>query len=215
MTIAILAYAQKDVTQFMGIPVDGFKPEMIQKLKAKGFVSSGKDSNLLKGEFNGAEVYVKVVTNNNKVCRIMLIDECNLNETDIRIRFNNLCRQFKNNSKYTSVDDYSIPEDEDLSFEMRVHNKRYEAVIYQNPVVTDSTAVIKEMHKFFLQKYTEEELNNPTKEIELDMKSMITSYFTDVMINKSVWFMISESYGKYYISMFYDNEYNRAQGEDL
>lgn len=29
--------AQKDITKFMGIPVDGFKKDMIQKLKAKGF----------------------------------------------------------------------------------------------------------------------------------------------------------------------------------
>ena len=34
-------------------------------------------------------------------------------------------------------------------------------------------------------------------------------------LKKSVWFMISEIYGKYYITMFYDNEYNRADGEDL
>ena len=32
---------------------------------------------------------------------------------------------------------------------------------------------------------------------------------------KPVWFMISENYGQYYITMFYDNEYNRANGEDL
>ena len=29
--------AQKDITKFMGIPVDGLKKDMIQKLKAKGF----------------------------------------------------------------------------------------------------------------------------------------------------------------------------------
>ena len=37
----------------------------------------------------------------------------------------------------------------------------------------------------------------------------------DISTKKSVWFMISESYGKYYIIMFYDNEYNRANGEEL
>ena len=31
------AYAQKDVTKFLGIPVDGTKAAMIQKLKNKGF----------------------------------------------------------------------------------------------------------------------------------------------------------------------------------
>ena len=33
-------YAQSDVTKFLGIPVDGFKPDMIRALKEKGFVSS-------------------------------------------------------------------------------------------------------------------------------------------------------------------------------
>lgn len=33
---------------------------------------------------------------------------------------------------------------------------------------------------------------------------------------KTVWFMISEDrYGKYYIVMYYDNEYNKANGEGL
>ena len=33
---------------------------------------------------------------------------------------------------------------------------------------------------------------------------------------KPVWFRIEEEmYGKYYIMMFYDNEYNHANGEDL
>ena len=32
---------------------------------------------------------------------------------------------------------------------------------------------------------------------------------------KPVWFRICESYGEYYITMFYDNEYNHANGEDL
>ena len=33
--------------------------------------------------------------------------------------------------------------------------------------------------------------------------------------NKSVWFMIAERAGKYYICMYYDNKYNEADGEDL
>lgn len=35
------------------------------------------------------------------------------------------------------------------------------------------------------------------------------------MLMKPVWFRICESYGKYYIAMYYDNEYNRSHGEDL
>ena len=33
----IAIYAQKDVTTFLGIPIDGFKSEMKQKLIAKGY----------------------------------------------------------------------------------------------------------------------------------------------------------------------------------
>lgn len=37
----------------------------------------------------------------------------------------------------------------------------------------------------------------------------------EMMFMKPVWFRICESYGEYYITMFYDNEYNHANGEDL
>lgn len=51
------------------------------------------------------------------------------------------------------------------------------------------------------------------------MKQIIENESTNITIEamekKSVWFMISEKYGKYYISMFYDNEYNHSDGEDL
>ena len=35
------------------------------------------------------------------------------------------------------------------------------------------------------------------------------------MTNNYVWFMIVEHAGEYYITMYYDNEYNHADGEDL
>lgn len=215
LTITISVFAQKDVTQFMGIPVDGFKSEMIQKLKRKGFVSSTADKDILEGEFNGAQVSVYIVTNNNKVCRIMLCDVHQMNETGIKIRFNKLCQQFENNTKYTALDDYTIQEDEDILYEMTVNNKRYEAVFYQNPVITDSIAIANELKEIILQKYSEEELENPTEEIRKEVQDLSLSYAMDLMFKKSVWFMISEYFGRYYISMFYDNEYNRANGEDL
>lgn len=31
--------------------------------------------------------------------------------------------------------------------------------------------------------------------------------------DKPVWFIINENYGKYYITMYYDNEHNKANGE--
>lgn len=57
MTISFASFAQnKDVTKFLGIPVDGTKTEMKQKLIAKGFVPKklGNDE-WLEGEFNGID----------------------------------------------------------------------------------------------------------------------------------------------------------------
>lgn len=218
LVASVTLFAQSDVTKFLGIPIDGFKPDMIRKLKEKGFVSSPYKDDVLTGEFNGADVNIHIVTNNNKVYRIVVCEQNTVSETDIRIRFNNLCRQFANNSKYTtpflmSVDDYIIPEGEDISYEMIVNNKRYQASFYQKP---DSIAQQKNLENYrnsLLEKYTEEELSDSTTVNKLLLETM--SYAWDILAKKSVWFMISEFSGKYYIAMYYDNAYNEANGEDL
>lgn len=175
LIFSLVANAQREVTKFLGIPVDGTKTEMIQKLKAKGFTSTSFDKEILEGEFNGKQVNVNVVTNNRKVCRIGLFYANPVNETDIKTNFNNLYRQFLNNPKYVQASfDESIPDSEDISYEMTVHNKRYERAFYQ---ISETDGLVDE--------------------------------------NRLVWFMISESYGKYAIIMFYDNGYNQANGEDL
>lgn len=187
------AQEQNDVTRFLGIPVDGSKEDMISALKAKGYRSSAYDSDVLEGEFNGQDVHIFVVTNNNKVCRIMVCDANPVDVRSIQIRFNKLCRQFENNPKYLKLDDCTIPDDEDIAYEMLVHKKRYEAVFVQNTPISE--------------KYTVEELANmPTEQLLAEIFDAP---------KKKVWFMISDYYGKYYITMFYDNEYNRANGEDL
>ena len=125
-------FAQRNVTRFLGIPVDGTKSEMIRQLKEKGFVYKSSND-VLKGEFNGQDVYVSVVTNNNKVYRIMVRDVYTKNETDIKIRFNKLCNQFANNKKYIPItdEDYTLPESEKISHEILVNKKRYEAAYFQ------------------------------------------------------------------------------------
>ena len=205
---SLFIYAQQDVTKFLGIPVDGSKSEMIQKLKAKGYTSSPLDKDVLVGEFNGADVNIHVVTNNNKVYRIMICDVNTVDETNIRIRFNNLCEQFADNPKYTSLaDNCMIPEDEDISYEITVHKKRYEAVFYQK---TDETFMAKQIEAAFPQ-YTKEQLANPSEELRAEIVNFVTQYIS----KKAVWFMINERLGKYCITMYYDNEYNNANGEDL
>ena len=165
--------SQKDVTTFLGIPVDGFKSQMREKLIAKGFTPV-KGQEYLKGEFNGTNVIVRIVTNNNKVYRIYLADENSLDEANIKIRYNNLVRQFEKNQRYISTSDFSISDSENISYEMICNKKTYDAIYYQKSKTEDGDAS-----------------------------------------KKPVWFRIVESFGKYFIAMFYDNEYNHADGEDL
>ena len=212
---SVATFAQSDVTTFLGIPVDGYKSDMIQALKSKGFVSSSYDKNILQGEFNGTNVSIHVATNNNKVYRLMLCDENTTDELAIRLRFNKLCNQFVANGRYVTFGEYKIPEDEDISYQMSVHKKRYEAIFYQAPNITDTLALQNNVKAMLLTKYTEEQIANPTEEIQKDMMSMAFDYSMKLVAMKPVWFMISEYGGKYYITMYYDNEYNRANGEDL
>ena len=145
----------------------------------------------------------------------MVCDANSVDEIAIKIRFNRLCDQFTNNARYMALSDYRIPDDEDISYQMNVNDKRYEALYYQSPDVTDTLSLQREMKAYALTKYTEEQLSNPIEEIQEDIMKMAFDFSMKRIAMKPVWFMISEHYGKYYITMFYDNEYNRANGEDL
>ena len=113
--IAFAASAQRNVTKFLGIPIDGTKSAMIQKLKAKGFTYDATND-VLSGEFNGRDVNLHVVTNNNKVYRIMVVDAVGSSEGQIKIRFNTLCRgnpnagQQSNNGNDQNVTDVDYKE---------------------------------------------------------------------------------------------------------
>lgn len=215
------AQEEKDVTKFLGIPIDGTKAEMIEKLKAKGFRNTPYNQEILEGEFNGTNVYIAAVTNNNRVYRIGIIDQNSRGETGIRNRFNILCRQFENNPKYTPMtdEDQTIPEDEDIAYEIAVHDKQYQAGYYQYPQL-DSIALYKQTKQALLAKYTQEQLDNPTEEIKFKIKMKYlenkSKYLSDInKFNKIVWFTILEDQGEYKICMFYENKYNEANGEDL
>lgn len=204
---------QHDVTTFLGIPVDGYKSEMRKKLIAKGFAAvPGQD--YLKGEFNGTNVTVSIVTNNNKVYRIMLYDAKTQDVGNIKIRFNNLISQFKNNKRYLCLKDYTLDEKEDISYEMLVHNKIYDAYFYQVPNM-DSATLENDIKKSVLEKYTMEEYENPTKEIKDDIEEISYKVFLNKLDKKIVWFRIIKQHGEYGIAMYYDNIYNEANGEDL
>ena len=218
LCISLSVSAQLGVTKFLGIPVDGYKNEMIKKLKAKGFTDSVLGNDMLEGEFNGEKVYLSVVTNNNKVYRIAVIDQNPRGETDIKIRFNELCQQFENNKKYIPTlpsADYTIPDHEDIAYEMAVHDKRYEAGFYQIPTELDSIALINEVLPMLQEKYPQDDSQPPTEEIQKEIQETIISYLLEQWSKRIVWFMISKSPDGYYINMYYDNMCNRANGEDL
>ena len=215
---AISMSAQNDVTTFLGIPVDGFKSDMKQKLVKKGFVPKKVGTNeFLEGEFNGTDVQVFIATNNNKVYRIMLCDAETRNETNIKIRFNKLVSQFVNNKRYISLDKYTLSDEEDISYEMTVNKKNYDAVFYQvpNKMEIDTLALQEKVRNELLSKYTVEELIKPSEETTKEAVSTTFKIGMEMMFMKPVWFRICESYGKYSIVMYYDNEYNRSHGEDL
>ncbi len=99
---------------------------------------------------------------------------------------------------------------------MAVNDKRYEAAFYQK---VDSTTFANVVKDVLLSEYTEEQLANPTEEIiqsrAEELKNSLALEYWSVAEKKSVWFMISQRLGKYFIAMYYDNGYNQASGEDL
>lgn len=207
VAVVRLSAQEKDVTKFLGIPVDGTKSAMVQKLCRKGFVYD-RQGDFLEGEFNGRNVIVRVVTNNNKIWRIMVADAVASDETDIKIRFNTLCRQFAQNSKYLGKSaDYIIPDDEDVSYQILVGKKRYEAVFYQLALPLEQLNAKREALKLL------EETKGLSEEKEKEAEELFFEF--GKALERSVWFMIDESYGRYKIWMYYDNECNGANGEDL
>lgn len=219
------------VTKFLGIPVDGSKTAMIQKLKQKGFTYNSYED-YLTGEFNGRDVNIYIGTNNNKVWRIMLSDAVNSKEEDIKIRFNYLCRQFAENPRYCYPNmqdtDYTIPQEERISYEMTVNHKRYEAAYWQRSI-TDSAEIMKILEpevKAMMEKdgvNTQEGLDSLSDEqkeeiFKREMTNVLFSMF-ERLSKKSVWFLIYkddyEVFRPYRICVYYDNEYNHSNGEDL
>ena len=167
MNIAFVGFAQNTI-KFLGIPIEGTKKEITSKLQAKGYEYDSYND-CLTGEFNGSNVAIYIHTVNNQVWRLCIVDDWSSSETDIKIRYNKLFEQFSSNGKYISVGKGKLTDYDDISYEMNVNKKRFEAVF--EPV--------------------------------------------DKSINGLVWYMIREQYGEYRIYMFYENNDNAANGDDL
>ncbi len=199
LLFSIVAIAQNDVTKFLGIPIDGTKSKMIQKLKQKGFTYN-YSWDWLEGEFNGEEVLISIFTEKRKVSHIMILDKISRNESQIKRRFNKLCRQFEKSEKYYYLGDgQEINESDNISYNMSILNKSYTANFFQTDNATIANLLKSKKRLLTLE------------EAEALDEERVEGYF------KQVWFSIckGDTEETYKIVMFYANLKNEANGEDL
>ncbi len=210
-TISILN-RQKDVTRFLEIPIDGEKLEVVNKLKEKGFVPCQGDD-ILEGKFKGSDVYLYIATNDkDEVCRIIVRDKNFVGEEEIKERFNTLCNKFKYSSHYISFMNFDIPRGENISNEISENKKEYRAIFFQTLQKTDILKINSEIKS----KITEICIEKGERTIlEKECNNFLIKYLLGLLLKKSVKIAISELNGEYYITMYYDNGYNKANGEDL
>ncbi len=218
--VTFMAIAQTPATfKFLGIPVDGKKSDVIAALKNKGFVYDAKND-VLKGRFNGIDSEIMISENYGKVDRIYVADEDECGEAQIIIRFNTLLQQFRNNEKYVEVgSNEPISRDENISYEMSVHNKTYDASFYLNPIYEwtdeDKMKVAEELSDELKSEIESGKYKDLTDEQIAELLQEKSLQRVKGMVYGHVWFRISDSYGKYFISLYYDNLRNRPNGEDL
>lgn len=112
--------------KFLGIPIDGPKEQFEAKLKTKGFRYNSYTEGY-KGQFNGKDVDVYIHTNHNAVDRVYVAFPYTTEE-GIKVEFNRLLKQFNDTGKYIDLSfNEEIPSSEDISYEITVNNKRYQA----------------------------------------------------------------------------------------
>ena len=247
--LSLFAYGQNHgALKFLGIAIDGTEAQFISQLKTKGFTYSSSSQGY-KGQFNGRNVDVFIHTNHNLVDRVYVAFP-KTTESNIRIEFNLLLSQFKESDKYIELGlNERIPDDEDISYEITVHDKRYQASFSYFDETRDQFSFIDALIDKFASKYSEEErttLKNSFRSFmnlsEDDRNDLYNKAMASIsessdgdsvfdqsklfsmaailngmqsLADGSVWFMIHELYGQYYIGLYYDNLHNRAHGEDL
>jgi hypothetical protein len=132
LMLSLSVFAQRQVTKFLGIPVDGSRTAMIEKLKDKGFTEE-KYGDDLEGQFNGKDVSIYVQTNNNKVWRIIVTYMNNLDKEQIKMQYNRLINQFYNNPRYKVVNAEGLTSKDDIYQEVSINKKQYQASFRQLP----------------------------------------------------------------------------------
>lgn len=143
--------------KFLGIPIDGTEAQFAAKLKAKGFTYDTVYKSY-KGQFNGESVDVYIHTNHYQVDRVYVAFPYTTEES-IRVEFNCLLGQFKDNGKYMDLGmNEEIPAEDDISYEITVNNKRYQASFCYYDSDRDPVAFKNALIDKFSEFFTEEQL---------------------------------------------------------
>lgn len=156
---SVVCFGQDGGTlKFLGIPIDGTEAQFAAKLKAKGFTYNSVYESY-KGQFNGKSVDVYIHTNHNLVDRVYVAFPYTTEE-GIRVEFNRLLAQFKDNGKYMDLSmNEEIPADDDISYEISVKNKRYQASFSYYDSDRDPIAFMEALLDKFSEFYTPDQLD--------------------------------------------------------
>ena len=204
--------AQNYPTKFLGIPIEGTKQEMIQKIRERGFTYN-RQLDCLTGVFNGEKVVIGLRAYEGKVCQVMVGSLQTYSEKQIKAKFNNLMKLFNEDPYYisTHLDQKFIDKKEKISKEMSKNSKKYAAYYMQITHDLDTTILMKDMEKIaqdvaiqFADKDSLSEREKDLTEQYIELKAIRRQY-----TNNIVWFRILENQGKYSIALYYDNLYNR------
>ena len=210
------AFAQESnngTLKFIGIPIDGPKEQLIEKIKAKGFRGSPYHE-YLEGQFNGRNVQIYVKDNHGIAWRVFVAFP-KTNAYRVRFEYNQLLNQFLQNDKYFPLEPFEeIPHDEDIPYEMTVHNKDYSAGFgFISPDVFSKEEVEKFREKFDSFQAIEEYIDLKEYLNDEDASNVLNMFGS--LINSCVSFTILQASGEYLIGLYYDNLKNAPRGEDL
>ena len=135
LIVLILLFAAtapaQEVIDFMGIPIDGTKADVLAKLKEKGFRETD-NPNTLEGMLDDIPVEAIVLENTRvNVYGIELRHEMGCDEAEAIERYNSLLLKFRNDPKYNDGFSELIPEGEPIAQRLRSDTNVYTAYFTQ------------------------------------------------------------------------------------
>ena len=169
--LTVASYSAKpEPLKFLGIPVDGTETHFGYKLKEKGFTYNSY-LDIYKGQFNGSSVDIAIHTHHNNVDRVVVFFP-KTTERSIRSQYNRLLSQFQSLDKYVELSpNEAIPEDEDISYEITVKEKNYEASFCYFDPNRNKEELLEAVVDKFSDLFTEEQLAEVKKGIKQSSQS--------------------------------------------